>query len=112
MPQNDNSLTAQNANAAVEEALIRLERAILDQKKKTEPISAEQASYMEELENKNKQLSRDAEEMKKHCIALKTGYEALEKKYKKLEKINESAEKALETTIHDIDQIIAQKSLH
>ncbi len=101
--------SAEQTDAAVEEALIRLERAVLNRNAKG---AGEQAVYIEQLETENKQMTRDLAEMKKHCIALKNGYELLEKKCVRLENANDSAEKELAATLHDLDQLIAQKSLH
>lgn len=96
----------------MDEALTRLERAMLDNVGQEKASTGEQASYIEALETRNKQLARDNEEMKKHCIALKDGYEALEEKCRQLEQVNDSAEKELTATLHDLDQIIARNSLH
>lgn len=97
---------------AVNEALIRLERAVLSHESRGQVSSGEQAVYIERLETENKQMARDFSEMKKSCIALKNGYELLEEKYAKLENANDSAGKELVATLHDLDQIIARKSLH
>ncbi|MBL4895138.1 MAG: hypothetical protein JKY59_09800 [Emcibacter sp.] len=105
-------MNMEQADAALEEALTRLERAVLNSEKQEQVSTSEQAIYIEQLEAKNIQLSRDQEEMKRHCIALKKSYEALEAKCKRLENANDSAEKELTATLHDLDQIIAQKSLH
>jgi len=112
MPKSEKSLNAQQADAAIEEALTRLERAVLNSETQGQANTSEQAIYIEQLETKNKQLARDHDEMKKHCIALKNGYEALEEKCRRLEIANDSAEKELSATLRDLDQIIAQKSLH
>ncbi|MBL4800999.1 MAG: hypothetical protein JKY45_03835 [Emcibacter sp.] len=105
-------MNADQAEAALEEALTRLERAVLNNETQEQAGMSEQALYIEQLEAKNQQLSRDQEKMKKHCIALKNSYEALEVKCRRLENANDSAEKELTATLKDLDQIIAQKSLH
>ncbi len=112
MSKDTTTTGAEQTEAAVEEALTRLERAVLDRNLKGTASSGEQAVYIEQLETENKQMTRDLAEMKKHCIALKNGYEMLEKKYARLENANDSAEKELAATLHDLDQLIAQKSLH
>lgn len=105
-------MTPDEANAAVDEVLTRLERAVLDRERKSGAGISEQVLYIEQLEAANKKQSRDLEEMKKHCIALKNGYEILEGKCKRLENANDSAERELAATLRDLDQLIAQKSLH
>ncbi len=109
MSKKTTTTSAEQTEAAVEEALTRLERAVLNRNLKG---AGEQAVYIEQLETENKQMTRDLAEMKKHCIALKNGYELLEKKCARLENANDSAEKELTATLHDLDQLIAQKSLH
>jgi len=108
----EKKMSAGQAHDAVEEALTRLERAVLDHERQGMTSSSEQGAYIEQLETENKKMSRDLAEMKKHCLALKGGYEILENKYMRLEDINDSAEKELAATLHDLDQLIAQKSLH
>ncbi len=105
-------MSAEQASAAMEEALTRLERAVLSREKQGQASSGEQAVYIERLETENKQMARDLSEMKKNCIALKNGYELLEEKCSKLANANDSADKELVATLHDLDQIIARKSLH
>lgn len=105
-------MNAEQAGAAVDEALTRLERAVLSRDRQGQASSDEQAVYIERLETENRQLARDFAEMKKNCIALKNGYEVLEEKCKRLKNANDSADKELVATLHDLDQIIAQKSLH
>ncbi len=112
MPKSKKAMSAEQAEAAIEEALTRLERAILNSETQGHESTSEQATYIEQLEIENKQMAREHDEMKKHCIGLKNGYEALEEKCRRLENANESAEKELTNTLHDLDQIIAQKSLH
>lgn len=111
MAKSKEAMSADEAEATIEEALTRLERAILNSEK-GHASSGEQAVYIEQLEAENKKMTREHDEMKKHCIGLKNGYEALEEKYRRLENANESAEKELTGTLHDLDQIIARKSLH
>ncbi|PHZ85707.1 hypothetical protein [Paremcibacter congregatus] len=96
----------------IEDAILRLERALLSRSEKTGVSSDEQAGYIAELEEQNKKLMRELDETKKHCITLKKGYELLEAKYRRLEEANDSAEKELATTLQDLDALIAQKSLH
>ncbi|PCJ31584.1 MAG: hypothetical protein COA93_10775 [Alphaproteobacteria bacterium] len=105
-------MSAEQARAAMEEALTRLERTLLSRAAQGVTTSGEQAVYIERLESENKQMSRDLAEMKKHCVALKNGYESLEKKCQNLADANDSAEKELAITLRDLDQLIAQKSLH
>lgn len=105
-------MSAEQAGAAMDEALTRLERAVLSRERQGQASSGEQAVYIERLEVENKQMARDLAEMKKNCIALKNGYEVLEEKYARLENANDLAEKELVATLHDLDQIIARKSLH
>lgn len=112
MPKNKKTMRTEQAGAAVDEALTRLERAVLSRKSEGKSNNGERAVYIERLETENKQLARDYAEMKKNCIALKNVYEVLEEKCKKLENANDSAEQELVATLHDLDQIIAQKSLH
>jgi len=112
MRNSKKAMSAEQAQAAMEEALTRLERAVLSHKPQDITSAGEQAIYIERLENENKQMNRDLSEMKKHCVALKNGYEILEKKCRRLEDANDSAEKELATTLQDLDQLIAQKSLH
>lgn len=109
MPKNKKILSADQAGESLDEVLTRLERAVLSHDTQG---SGEKAVYIEQLETENKQLSRDLTEMKKNCIALKNGYEMLEEKCRKVENANDSAEKELVATLHDLDQLIAQKSLH
>lgn len=112
MPKKEKTISSEQAGAVVDEALTRLERAVLSRKKDGQTNNGEQSAYVEQLETENKQLTRDFAEMKKNCIALKNGYEILEEKCKKLEQANDSAEKELVLSLHDLDQLIAQKSLH
>lgn len=112
MSSDDTKTDAAGANEAIEDALLRLERALLTRRQMAGVSSGEQASYIAELEGQNKKLARDLEEMKKHCVTLKKGYELLEGKYRRLEEANDSAEKELATTLQDLDALIAQKSLH
>ena len=110
---NDKEKTGIEATeAAMDGALTRLERAVLNRKSKGKSDVTEQAIYIEQLESKNKQMSRDLADMKKHCLALKSSYELLENKCQKLEYANDSAEKELANTLRDLDHMIAQKSLH
>jgi len=106
------TMTVEEANAAIEEALTRLERAVLDRGQRRGAGSGEQGVYIEQLETENRQMARDMDEMKKHCIALKKGYEALEEKCARLANANDSAERELAATLRDLDKLIAQKSLH
>ena len=112
MADNNKTMSADKANAAIEEALTRLERTLLSRKSGGKASNGEQAVYIEQLETKNKQMARDLEDITKHCIALKSSQTALEKKCQLLENINDSAEKELAATMQDLDQLIAQKSLH
>ena len=105
-------MTAEEMTAHAEELLTRLERALLSREGQEKASVSEQILYIQQLEEKNKQLTRDQDEMKKHCIALKSSYEALEKKYASLENITAAAEKNISDTLSDLDKIIAQKSLH
>ena len=105
-------MTVDEVNSTLEEALIRLERAVLSKPVQDTSDATERAIYIEQLEQENKKLTRSLDEMKKHCIALKNGYEMLEDKCARLEKANDSAERELANTLQDLDQIIAQKSLH
>jgi len=98
--------------ATMDEALTRLERAVLGRQAPDAPPSGEQAGYIAQLESENRQMARDVADMKKHCLALKGSYEILAEKYQRLESINESAEKNLAATLQDIDQLIARQSLH
>ncbi|PCI45541.1 MAG: hypothetical protein COB49_09925 [Alphaproteobacteria bacterium] len=107
-----NTMSGQQAGSAVDEALTRLERVLLSRTGQGQASSGEQAVYIERLEEENRQMARNLAEMKKSCIALKNGYELLEEKCAKLENANVSAEKELVATLHDLDQIIARKSLH
>lgn len=104
--------SAEETNAAVEEALMRLERAILNRQQKGGASRGEQIVYIEQLESEKKQLAIDLEDMKRHCIALKNSYDTLEEKCRRLENINDSASKELAATLDDLDNLIAQKSLH
>lgn len=112
MPIDNKTVDPQQMSVAIEAALIRLERAVLDRRPQNIALSGEQASYIDQLEGENRQMARDIAEMKKHCLALKGGYEILAEKYQQLEDINNSAEKELASTLRDLDQLIAQKSLH
>lgn len=112
MPRDKKALSAEEVNAAVEEALTRLERAILSRQQKGGTSRGEQIVYIEQLESEKKQLAVSLEEMKKHCIALKNSYDALEEKCRRLENANDSASKELAATLDDLDNLIAQKSLH
>jgi len=98
--------------ATMDEALTRLERAILGRQVRDAVPSGEQADYIARLESENRQMARDVADMKKHCLALKASYELLAEKYQRLEDINQSAEKDLAATLQDIDQLIARQSLH
>jgi len=98
--------------ATMDEALTRLERAVLDRQAQDAAPPGEQADYISRLESENRQMARDVADMKKHCLALKGSYEILVEKYQLLESINESAEKDLAATLQDIDQLIARQSLH
>lgn len=112
MPQPKKTTSATEVDAAIEEALMRLERAVLRSESRDETSVSEQALYIEQLEIRNKKLARENEEMKKHCATLKDGYMVLEEKCRRLEAVNDSAEKELTATLRDLDQLIAQKSLH
>ncbi|PCI32030.1 MAG: hypothetical protein COB54_08260 [Alphaproteobacteria bacterium] len=112
MSKRKDIMSAEQAGSAVDEALTRLERAVFSRKNQGQASSSEQAVYIEQLEIENKKLARELTQMKKNCIALKNGYEAMEEKCTRLEKANDSAEKELVSTLHDLDQIIARKSLH
>ncbi len=112
MPQPKKTTSATVGDAAIEEALTRLERAVLRSESREQTSVSEQAHYIEQLEIRNKKLARENEEMKKHCATLKDGYMALEQKCQRLEAVNDSAEKELTATLRDLDHLIAQKSLH
>ena len=112
MSKRNNIMSADHAEIAIDEALTRLERALSKGAKQGKASTSEQAVYIEQLEIENKKLAREHAQMKKNCIALKNGYETLEKKCKKLENANDSAEKELVSTLNDLDQVIARKSLH
>lgn len=98
MTKKDKLLLADQAEAKMEEALMRLERAVLNRESQEITSSGEQAGYIEQLETENKQMARDMVLMKE--------------KYRRLEKITDSAERELLATLNDLDQMIAQKSLH
>lgn len=112
MKNNSRIITVDQTEARMEEALMRLERAVLNRGTRAQADTGEQAIYIEQLESENIQMARDLANIKENCAALKTGYEELEGKYTRLAKINDSAERELLATLHDLDQLIAQKSLH
>lgn len=112
MSKNQETPDGKQIAATMDEALTRLERAVLDRQKRDAAPSGEQAGYIAQLESENRQMARDVADMKKHCIALKTSYEILAEKCQRLEDINQVAEKDLASTLQDIDQLIARQSLH
>jgi len=107
-PNETAMISAEQAYAEAEEALTRLERALLSRKQPAGESDIKTA----QLEMKNQQMSRDLEEMKKHCIALTTGYDMLKEKNRQLENAHEAAADDLSTTLRDLDKLIAQNSLH
>lgn len=112
MPKNKKPPNPEQITATMEAALTRLERTVFDHKRQDLAASHERTGYMEQLEEKNRQMTRDMTEMKKHCIALKASYDSLAEKYQRLENINISAERDLAATLQDLDHLIAQKTLH
>lgn len=106
------NISADKANDALEEALTRLERALLNRENKGQMDVGEQAVYIEQLETDNKKKFRDLETLTKKYADLKDRNAVLEKKCQLLEKTNDSAEKELAIMLKDLDLLISQKNLH